>query len=259
MTDFILTLGDVDFQEFEVPDEISAGGDQALSTHKYPGGLRTVDTTGPDDAPIEWSGTFLDQDAEIRCQQIDTMRRQGLPVVVAWSSYVYLVVVKSFKWKYQRFYQIGYSISLEVIQDQTQPGNGDQPDVEGQMQSDIGDALSDAQGFVEGVSSGLSAAVQVVQSTVGTVNSITGGSIGFLNDLQNKVGRASNIAQGVLATTDQALSVAGAAANFVAGTPPRAMIGNVGALVVASSAMPLAFDAANKLGRLGKNLSAVIG
>lgn len=259
MPDFVLTLGGVDFQEFEVPSEISAGGKQALSTHKYPGGIRTVDTSGPDDDPICWSGTFLDFDAELRCQQIDTMRRQGVAVPVTWSSFSYLVVVASFTWKYNRFYQIGYSISLEVVQDQTQPAGDSSPDVEDQMQSDIGDALSDAQGFVAGISSGLAGAVQTIQNTVGTVNSITGGSIGFLTDLQNKVGAASNIAQGVLATTDQALSAAGAAANFAAGTSPGIMIANVGALVTASAAMPLAFDAANKLARLGKNVAAVAG
>lgn len=259
MVDFVLNLGGVDFQEFEVPQEISAGGKQALSTHKYPGGIRTVDTSGPDDDQLAWSGSFLDGDAEIRCQQIDTMRRQGLAIDLVWSTYAYSVVIASFTWKYKRFYQIDYSISLEVVQDQTQPSDPSQPDVEGQMQSDIGGALSDAQGFVRGISSGLRDAVQAVQNVVGTVNSITGGSIGFLTDLQNKVGQASNIAQGVLADADKAMTAAGAAANFAAGLDPKIIIANVGNLVIESAALPLAFDAANKLSRLGKNVAAVIG
>lgn len=259
MPDFILTLGGVDFQDFEVPDSIKAGGKQALSVHKYPGGIRTVDTSGPDDNPIAWSGTFLDGNAELRCQQLDTMRRQGSVVPVTWSSYSYLVIVESFDWDFKRFYQIPYSISLTVAQDQTQPFSGDDQDVEDQIQSDISDAVSDASGFALGITSGLSAAVATVQNTVGTVASVSGASIGFLTGLQDQVETASGIASGVLSQTDAAMSAAGAAVNFASGTPPETMIANVGNLVLQSSALPLAFDAANKLTRLGKNIAAVAG
>jgi hypothetical protein len=121
VTDFILILGGVWFQDFEIPPDVMAGGAQALFTHKYPGGARTVDTMGPDDDPIVWRGYFEGTAALPRCQQIDIMRRQGQPVLLTWSAYQYLVVVRSFKWRFMRYYHYAYEIALEVVQDLTNP------------------------------------------------------------------------------------------------------------------------------------------
>ena len=257
MTDFVMMLGDFAFQEFEVPAELSAGGKQAVSTHKYPGGLRTVDTTGPDDDLITWSGTFLDGDAEQRCQQLDGMRRAGVQLPLTWSSFGYIVVIASFTWKYRRFYQIDYSISLEVVQDQTQPLINEAGDPESQMQSDIGDALDDANGFAAGITSGLVDAVSGIRATVGTVGSIVQAPTAFLGALSAQVTGALVIGRQAMATVDDALSVAGAATKFASGTAPVDMIANVNDLVEQSAAMPIAFDAVNKLSRLSKNIAAV--
>jgi hypothetical protein len=121
MSDFTLYLDSVAFQEFEIPDSIKAGGSQALFKHKYPGGARTIDTMGPDDDDITWSGVFMDAIAPARCVQLDVMRRQGNQVVVTWAGYQYLVVVAHFEWDFRRLWNIPYTITLAVVQDQTQP------------------------------------------------------------------------------------------------------------------------------------------
>ena len=144
MADFVLTLGGVGFQDFEVPESIAAGGGQALATRKYPGGVRTVQTMGPDDAPLTWTGWFEADTALARCQQIDIMRRQGQAVVAAWSIYSYLVVIKAFSWKFRRYYHIEYAITLEVVQDLTQPPVQSSADADTQINSDASDASSDA-------------------------------------------------------------------------------------------------------------------
>jgi hypothetical protein len=143
MADFVLALGGVPFRDMEVPESIKGGGAQALFMHKYPGGARTADTTGPDDDPITWSGWFEDADAQQRCRQIDTIRRQGLPVVAAWAAFSFLVIVRKFTWDFRRFYHIRYSVELEVIQDQVQPLPQADPDLEQQIQGDFNDAVSD--------------------------------------------------------------------------------------------------------------------
>jgi hypothetical protein len=144
MADFVLSLGGVEFQSFEIPEDIKAGGAQALFIHKYPGGARTIDTTGPDDDDIPWSGWFEGPTALDRCQQLDTMRRQGQAVTLAWSGYQFSVVIREFKWKFQRYYHIAYSIALAVVQDLNNPVPQASQDVDSQITSDANDATNDA-------------------------------------------------------------------------------------------------------------------
>ena len=125
-TTVVLTLGSVVFADFEVPESIRAGGAQAMLTHKYAGGTRTVDTTGPDDDGIPWSGWFEGSNALSRCLTLDQMRRAGASVSLTWSQYSYTVVIKKFSWDFRRFYHIGYSIELEVVQDLLNPPQGTQ-------------------------------------------------------------------------------------------------------------------------------------
>lgn len=140
---FVLQLGGVTFYDQEIPSSLGGGGEQTLEVHKYPGGARTIDTFGPDDKDIEWSGRFLDLEAEARCQQIDVMRRQGLPVLLTWSSYVYTVVIHSFTWTYERSWQIQYQISLCVQQDELNAADGDgTPSPNEQIQNDTADVSS---------------------------------------------------------------------------------------------------------------------
>ncbi len=137
----ILTLGEVAFYDQEVPSSLSGGGTQMLGEHKYPGGVRTADAFGPDDAELAWSGTFVDLAAEARCHQVDAMRRFGVPVPLTWSSFSYAVIIKSFTWTYERTWQIRYQISLFVVQDLLfPPDDGDAESFDQQASNDAGAA-----------------------------------------------------------------------------------------------------------------------
>jgi len=140
MPDFILTLGGIGFQKLEIPESIRGGGAQQLQTHKYGNGERTVDAFGPDDGPLSWSGIFLDDTAEARCQQLDTLRKLGDPVSLVWSSFSYLVVIKEFTWAFERFYQIRYELSLEVVVDRVQPVSDVPADADNTISNDIDDS-----------------------------------------------------------------------------------------------------------------------
>lgn len=120
MTTF-LTLGTVTFANFEIPERINFGGEQALSTKQLVGGKRIVDAMGAVDDDISWSGLMFESTATFRAQFLDQMRRTGLPYPLTWGQFNYLVVIKSFKASFERTYQIPYTISLTVIQDLNQP------------------------------------------------------------------------------------------------------------------------------------------
>ncbi|MDY3551400.1 hypothetical protein R5W24_000476 [Gemmata sp. JC717] len=115
-----LSLGGVVFSGFEIPESIPFGGDQRLAVHKLPGGARVIDSLGPDDADIRWSGRFRGPGSEPRGMLLDYMRRQGRKVLLAWGLHRYQVVVRQFEANYQNPFEIPYSITCTVVLDESQ-------------------------------------------------------------------------------------------------------------------------------------------
>lgn len=146
MPNLVLVLGGVPLFEMEVPEAIHGGGEQALHIHRYPGGMRTVDTMGPDDLNLKWSAWFEADQAEDRARQIDAMRRHGGPIIVSWSSYYYLCVIKRFDFRYNRYFHIGYDIELVIVQDQTAASMDSADSVDG----DMGEAMDNVNSGMDG-------------------------------------------------------------------------------------------------------------
>src|ERR1700692_3272344 len=122
MADLILLLGDVIFQEHEIPPRINFGGVQALGTHQLVGGGRIVDSMGSVDDDISFSGLFFSNanaglDALPRAKELNALRKAGDELEFIYYDMVYLVKILDFKANFERFYQIPYSITLRVIQD----------------------------------------------------------------------------------------------------------------------------------------------
>jgi hypothetical protein len=118
---FPVALGSVTLQGFEVPDSAPWGGEQALTIHKLIGGTRVIDAMGVDDRAISIKGIFLSPDADQRALAVDVLRKSGQPVSFSWSNHVYLVVIKSFQPEYQRPDRVPYALTLEILEDSTQP------------------------------------------------------------------------------------------------------------------------------------------
>lgn len=116
-----LTLGDVTFENFEIPSQINFGGSQATAVHKLVGGERVIDAMGRDDDDISWSGLFQGSTANFRAAYIDGLRVKGKPLPLTWSQYNFLVIIKEFKPIYTRYYWLEYSITCQVIQDLNKP------------------------------------------------------------------------------------------------------------------------------------------
>lgn len=119
MTDTTLVLGGIIFKSFEIPEEFNFGGEQELAIHKLVGGKRVVDALGQDDADIIWSGRFQSHDALSRAQALDEMRKSGKQQTFTVAGLSYTVVVREFHARFQRKYQLLYTITLAVVQDNT--------------------------------------------------------------------------------------------------------------------------------------------
>lgn len=268
--DFVLSLGGVDFADFEIPAEISGGGEQLLQIHKYGGGSRTVDAFGPDDADLSWSGTFFDATAEPRCQQLDTLRKLGEPVLLEWSSFSYLVVVKSFTWDSRRFYELPYKITVAVVEDNVQPVTGVDANVDDETQADFDDSNALMDALIEIVTIAQNLLVDVIDlltlpleiagifSTLGEIASISGASSDQIDGLQMQIDTARATALQIVAASEAAVEAAGDAANFASGTDGAALAQSLNATTSYSATLATVLQLANVLGRLSRNVQAVL-
>ncbi|MBV9984501.1 hypothetical protein [Bradyrhizobium sp.] len=111
-----LLLGDILFQDFEIPDRITGlGGRQALTKHRLIGGKRSVNAMGPDDSDPAWSGRFQGGDAIGRARLIDAMRLAGQAVTLSFGSVLMSVVIEEFTYDYEREWQVLYNIRCYVV------------------------------------------------------------------------------------------------------------------------------------------------
>jgi len=108
------------------------------------------------------------------------------------------------------------------------------------------------------ITGNLVAAMAAIETTLASVPSVSGADLDTLAALQAQIATAQGYAQQVLEYYDTALAASGAPANFASGTAPATMIANVQALLANTSAITYAFDCSAKLGRLAKNVAAII-
>lgn len=117
----VLQLGDFDFVGFEEPTEVRFGKEQLTYKHILIGGGRVIDMMGAGDTDISWSGYFTGFQAQYRAQFLQQMLSEGKPLLLKTSQFVKQVVIKDFTWGFHFVFPISYTITLQVIQDQTQP------------------------------------------------------------------------------------------------------------------------------------------
>ena len=115
-----LYLGDVSFENFELPARISFGGMQRLAVHKLIGGARLIDTLGRDDSALSWTGVLSGQSAATRALSLDTMRVSGMAANLFWNSFCYSVIVSKLQFQYCGPWWIPYEISCTVLADLAQ-------------------------------------------------------------------------------------------------------------------------------------------
>lgn len=189
--DTTVVLGDVSFAYLEVPAGIRFGGRQCLATHKLVGGARVVQSLGPDDRELEWSGYFTGPSAGARARHLDYLRRQGSRQTLTWDQYRYDVVIESFEADFQRFYHIPYRIECLVVEDLTLPVSVAPDPPCDQAKNDNLDSLG---GYASGLSAfGLDpAVVSNVQSSIGQVQQVTGALSSFTGISPSVLGKINS-------------------------------------------------------------------
>lgn len=117
MSNVILTLAGVPFQDFEVPAQIRFGGSQRLAVHELIGGGRVVDALGDDAGEISFSGIFSGSNASSRAQTLDAACALGATIPLVWDGFYYLVVIAEFTAAYEKPWWIPFSLRCAVAAD----------------------------------------------------------------------------------------------------------------------------------------------
>ncbi len=119
MAEGVLLLGPILFQDFELPERVRWGGQQRLTVHSLPGGVRVIDSLGRDDSDIVWSGVFSGDDAAVRARALDLMRAGGGSWPLTWEWFFYTVVIARFDADYARSNWVPYRVTCKVVRDET--------------------------------------------------------------------------------------------------------------------------------------------
>lgn len=191
----LLTLGNVAFDDFEVPGQVRFGGSQQLAVHRLIGGMRVVDAMGRDDADLEWRGVFSGSEAGDRARLLDAMRAAGQEQSLTWDEFSYSVVIKRLDLEYRSPFWIPYRITCTVMLDQAQTVVGYAPD----LAQSILDDLTSASAFID-VSGALAATALPDALTAGNAD-YSAASIALMG-VSNAVSQAIETAQQNLASTD---------------------------------------------------------
>jgi hypothetical protein len=196
-------LGPFRFLAFEVPERIQSGGAQANKLHKLPGGARVMDVTGPDDAPVTWSGTFLGGSAKRRARLLDGLRVAGQPMTLLWGSTSLRVVLTDCRLD-EGFNQIRYSVTCERVPLPPPPDAS----VKESLLDQIGDALG-----VSGLTAQIGAAsdaLATAQDDLQRIGAVLPGVPG-LAAVSAGLGTVAGIATAAASTASAGLTVIGGA------------------------------------------------
>jgi hypothetical protein len=178
MTDFTLTLGGIAFQDFEVPDRITGfGGEHVLTIHQLIGGRRIIDAMGASRAPLEWTGRFRGKDALTRARAIEQLWLAGATVSLALGDISDTVVIREFRYDFERFYEVPYNLRLEVLTadvSATTPGVDEMIGADNTTAQGLGDEIGDTSltGFLTSLDGAISSVSNFASATQAEISAV---------------------------------------------------------------------------------------
>lgn len=250
--DTTVNLGQFQFALFEIPEKISFGGSQRLTVHELVGGVRVIDAMGRADKPLEWTGLFQGPNATERAKFLDTMRAQGLAQTLTFGKLAYSVIVRDFSADYERFYQIPYTISCEVIADLANPVTSlPQPSIDSDILTDYGSAVTLANAVGD---SSLSSLLANVGAAIAAVSSFANASRSILGGVRSPLALvAARISTLLIGSS----AVLGGVSTFGGVAPGVFSAASLAGQVANMTGMNSLLQLSSTVGRMSANLGAV--
>ena len=255
MADLILQLGDFVFEQQEIPESIPFGGVQRLVRHDLVGGTRIVDSMGDLNEPLSWSGWLLGQNALTRAYELDAMRASGAQLRLTWSELSFDVVIESFRANFQRWYQIPYTLTCEVVDDLSEPPSGQGiPGVGSLISGDLGIA-SGLMSTVSGL--GLDTAFSAVQSAIQGVSSFANAAQSTLNGVLQPIEAFRTQAQTLIAQTNNTLMNVTTLGGVLPNNPISTQFSKITQQIVAAHNLPTLVQLDRVMGRIQGNIGSI--
>lgn len=247
-----VTLGPFTFSDTEVPEKIPYGGQQVLAVQKMIGGVRQVNTLGPDPHDIQWSGTMRSADRANRAATLEQMMRAGKTLPLAWGDECLQVVIRSFQPVAEAFF-VTYTIVCCVVPPPQSASK--KPD----LLTRVADDAMKAVGLSPSDLPAIGSALGQVQDAVSAVSVLVPGS-SALGNILNATGAAQAALTGVQSAADGSLlgvvNAAATGAGLLGATSATSAINQLGGIVQAAGHLGAATQALGYVKRMGKNLEA---
>lgn len=114
-------IGTIDFLGFEQPQSVTFGKEQQSYKHILIGGGRVIDLLGAGDPDITFSGYFTGEGGTLRAQFLESVVNTSQQLTLTATQFIKQVVVTKFTYGFHAVFPIAYTITLQVVQDKTQP------------------------------------------------------------------------------------------------------------------------------------------
>jgi len=214
-----LQLGSVQFQDFEVPPELTdLGLVQAMAVHDFGGGIRAIQLFGTRIPEKKWRGLLFGADAESRANQLSDMADRGDPVTLSYSGWSFYGVVEHFQIIAQSAWEIQYECNFVPV-DNNSSGSSSSVPATATAQSLLNAAQSVAnnqatnpasqatipanvQTNVQNLTSGITTALQ------NNFNNIANIPASLIQSLQGQVSSTRQSLASMIASTDPAIASA---------------------------------------------------
>jgi nucleoid-associated protein YgaU len=206
-----LTLGDVTFGAYEIPERIPFGTEQALVIHRLVGGVRQIDAMGAVPTALSWSGWLTGLNALARAQQLEAMAQAGQAVALTWDALSYSVLIARVDCDYRLPWRIAYSITCEPVADNSAP-------VSLVYDNDVDQLVSDDMATAGTLSAGIGDAtliadIATVTSQIGALTPLSTASVASIRAVGQAISAAQAQATAVRAGTGVTIGAAGGSFN----------------------------------------------
>lgn len=265
------------FTREEVPEHILQGGCQAVSVQRMVGGRRIVRAMGPDEDEITFSGLFAYQ-GTARSDFLDGLRRRGDLCTLTWDNRRLLVIVSAYRVRYEKPYELRYSISFTVVNNETAivdaipavtPTQQMQVDSNSLTQMSACSGNSALSSLASGVSTALSAlqdAMQPIANGLKPINASVASAATCMGQIANTIetsiaGVAAPVAQllastqALITNTENAISTTASFGGIVPGNPVAQSVGKFLSQVNSTIELPGIYQMNSVAKRMQQNLS----
>jgi hypothetical protein len=183
------------------------------------------------------------------------MREAGEPQQLTWSELDFVVVIRDFRADFQRFYQIPYTITCEVVQDLTLSTAGlGEPGIDDLISGDLGTAS----GLMSSISdSTLGSLFSSVQSAIQGVSSFANAAQSTLNGVLQPIAAFRTQAQTLIAQTNNTLMNVTTLGGILPNNPISTQVSKITQQIVAAQNLPTLVQLDRVVGRIQGNIGSI--